>query len=126
VTRPEYDFQLPTAGDRPGRFSATVEVQPLPEVVDWTALEVPRIETEVPEDLIASELDALRGRSRSWYLSEIRAAQAGDAVVVDAGHPVRGSRSPTPVVELGAGRLVEEVETALVGTSIGRDEAGRV
>src|SRR5256884_2783583 len=35
VTRPEYDFQLPTAHDQAWTFSAPVEVQPLPEIGDW-------------------------------------------------------------------------------------------
>jgi trigger factor len=118
VTRPEYDFQLPTADDQAWTFSATVEVQPLPEVVDWTTLEVPRAENEVPEELISSELDALRESVAELVPVADRPAQAGDAVVVDLVSPSGESQSDT-VVELGAGRLVEEVETALVGTSVG-------
>src|SRR5437867_1039884 len=59
ITRPEYDFELPTADDKAWTFSATVEVQPLPDIVDWTTLEVARPESEVPEELISGELDAL-------------------------------------------------------------------
>ena len=118
VTRPEYDFQLPTAEDQAWTFSATVEVQPLPEVVDWTELEVPRPENEVPEELISSELDALRESVAELVPVADRPAQAGDAVVVDLASPSGESQSDT-VVELGAGRLVEEVETALVGTNVG-------
>ena len=118
VTRPEYDFQLPTADDQAWTFSATVEVQPLPEIVDWTTLEVPRVESEVPEELITSELDALRESVAELVPVTDRAAQAGDAVVVDLVSPSGESQSDT-VVELGSGRLVEEVETALVGAKAG-------
>ena len=34
-------------------FTATVAVQPKPELPDWTTLEVPRREAEVPEELVA-------------------------------------------------------------------------
>jgi len=118
VTRPEYDFQLPTGDDQAWTFSATVEVQPLPEIVDWTTLEVPRVESEVPEELITSELDALRESVAELVPVTDRAAQAGDAVVVDLVSPAGESQSDT-VVELGSGRLVEEVETALVGAKAG-------
>ncbi len=118
VARPEYDFQLPTADDQAWTFSATVEVQPLPEIVDWTTLEVPRVESEVPEEFVTSELDALRESVAELVPVTDRPAQAGDAVVVDLVSPSGESQSDT-VVELGSGRLVEEVETALVGANAG-------
>jgi trigger factor len=118
ITRPEYDFELPTADDQAWRFSATVEVQPLPEVVDWAQLEVPRVEAEVPEELITSELEALRESVAELAPVVDRPAREGDAVVVDLVSPSGESQSDT-VVELGTGRLVEEIETALVGVSAG-------
>ena len=60
IATPEYDFELPATEAEPWSFSATVEVQPTPEIVDWTTLEVPRQEAEVPEELVQAELDALR------------------------------------------------------------------
>ena len=77
VTRPEYDFDLPTGDDQTWTFSATVEVQPLPEVVDWTTLEVPRAENEVPEELISSELEALRESVAELAPVADRPARAG-------------------------------------------------
>jgi trigger factor len=118
ITRPEYDFELPTADDQAWTFAATVEVQPLPEVVDWTELEVPRAENEVPEELISSELEALRESVAELAPVADRPAREGDAVVVDLVSPSGESQSDT-VVELGAGRLVDEIEAALVGSSAG-------
>jgi trigger factor len=118
ITRPEYDFQLPTADDRSWSFSATVEVQPLPEIVDWTGLEVPRQSVEVPEELIGGEIDALRETVAELTPVSDRPARQGDAVVVDLVSPSGESQSDT-VVELGSGRLVEEIENALVGASVG-------
>jgi trigger factor len=118
VTRPEYEFDLPTGGDQAWTFSATVEVQPLPEIVDWTTLEVPRAESEVPEELVAGELNALRESIAELAPVTDRPAQEGDAVVVDLVSPSGESQSDT-VVELGSGRLVEEIESALIGASAG-------
>src|SRR5262249_10401754 len=118
VTRPQYDFELPTAEDQAWTFKATVEVQPLPEIVDWTTLEVPRAENEVPEELVTQELEALRESVAELVPVTDRPAQSGDAVVVDLISPTGESQSDT-VVELGSGRLVEEIESALVGASAG-------
>src|SRR5919204_3350411 len=59
VSQPEYDYALPASPDDSFRFTATVTVQPPVEVVDWTKLEAPAAEAEVPEELIQRELDAL-------------------------------------------------------------------
>ena len=118
ITRPDYEFELPTADDEAWSFSATVEVQPLPEIVDWTTLEVPRAESEVPEELITGELNALRESVAELAPVTDRPAAEGDAAVVDLISPSGEAQSDT-VVELGAGRLVEEIEFALMGASIG-------
>ncbi len=118
ITQPEYDFELPEGGDVAWRFSATVEVQATPEIVDWTTLEVPRAEAEVPEELIEHELNALRESVAELAPIDDRPARAGDTVVVDLKSPSGETQSDT-VVELGAGQLVDEIESALDGASVG-------
>ena len=80
----------------PWRFAATVEVQPTPEIVDWTTLEVPRAEADIPEELVERELDALRESVAELAPADDRPAREGDAVVVDlaarATVPVRHCR----------------------------------
>ena len=93
-------------------------VQPKVEVVDWTQLEVGKPDAEVPEELIAQELEALRESVAELVPAEDRPAQEGDTLVVDIVSP-DGEAQRDTVVELGAGRLVEEVEAALVGASTG-------
>ena len=61
VAMPEYDYELPTDDKADWRFTATVEVQPKPEPADWTQLEVPKADAEVPEEAVQAELDALQG-----------------------------------------------------------------
>jgi trigger factor len=118
VATPEYDFELPESETAPWSFSATVEVQPTPEIVDWTTLEVPRAESVVPEELVQAELDALRASIAELVPADDRPAAEGDTVVVDLSGADGTGQSDT-VVELGSGRLVPEIESALVGASVG-------
>jgi len=118
VATPEYEFELPESESEPWRFSATVEVQPTPEIVDWTTLEVPRAEAEVPEELVQAEIDALRSSIGELVPADERPAREGDTVVVDLSGANGDGQSDT-VVELGSGRLVPEIETAIVGASVG-------
>src|ERR1051325_9974413 len=60
VSRPEYEYELPESADQTFSFSATVDVQPKIEPADWTKLEVPSVEPEVPSEVIEAELNALR------------------------------------------------------------------
>ncbi|MFN0155744.1 MAG: trigger factor [Gaiella sp.] len=119
ISPPDYEYEtLPSSHDAPWRFSATIEVQPIPTVVDWSTLEVPRAEIEIPEELVQQELEALRLSVAELVAADDRPAETGDTVVVDLLTPDGESQSDT-VVELGAGRLVEEIEQALVGARVG-------
>lgn len=118
ITQPQYDYELPGTPDDGWTFSATVEVQPTPEIVDWTTLEVPRAQAEVPEEVIERELDALRETVAELIPVDGRPAAAGDTVVVDLVAPSGETQSDT-VVELGSGRLVDEIESSLVGAAAG-------
>jgi trigger factor len=118
VATPEYDFELPQNESEPWTFSATVEVQPTPEIVDWTTLEVPRAESEVPEELVQQELDALRNSVAELVPADDREAREGDTLVVDLAGENGVGQSDT-VVELGSRSLVEEIEQALVGARVG-------
>ena len=118
IAAPEYDFELPTTDQEPWSFSATIEVQPTPEIVDWTTLEVPRAEVEVPQELVDEQLEALRFAVAELAPVDGRPAEAGDTAVVDLLSP-GGEAQRDYVVELGMGRVVEEVEAALVGMSAG-------
>lgn len=118
ISPPAYDFELPTTDKEAWSFAATIEVQPTPEIVDWTTLEVPRTEAEIPQELVDQELEALRQSVAELVPADDRPAQAGDTLVVDLLTPSGEAQSDT-VVELGSGRLVEEIEQALVGASVG-------
>jgi trigger factor len=87
VAEPEYAFELPASADQGWSFEATVEVQPLPELVDWTTLEVPRAEVEVPQEAVDAELDALRDSVAELVPADGRPAREGDTLLVDLVDP---------------------------------------
>ena len=118
VAAPEYDYDLPDSEDDPFSFTATVSVQPKPEPADWTALEVPYAEPDVPEEVVDQEIEALRANVAELVPIDDRPARTGDVMVIDVSEP-SGETQRDLVVELGAGRLIEELERALTGASTG-------
>jgi trigger factor len=116
--RPELDYELPTTDEQDWQFTATVPVLPLPEIADWTQLEVGAPEAEVPAELVNAELDILRASVAELSPVEDRPAQLGDTLIVDL---IRGGDEGQRdyVVELGSARLVPELEEQLVGMSTG-------
>src|SRR5690348_13474476 len=84
VAAPEYDYELPTSEGGEFSFTATVAVQPKPDVADWTQLEVPYEEPELPEGLVDQEVEALRESVAELAPVEGRPAKTGDVVVIDA------------------------------------------
>jgi len=118
VAEPKLDYELPTSEDEPFSFTAEVAVQAPPEVADWDGLEVPRPEPDVPEELVERELDALRASVAELVPVEDRPAKDGDVLVVDLVDET-GEAQRDYVVQLGAARLVEEIERGLRGMSAG-------
>jgi trigger factor len=117
IAQPEYEYDLPDSAATPFHFTATVAVQPKVAVPDWTTLEVPRHEAEVPAELVDAELEALR-HAAAQLTPVDRAAAQGDVVMVDVVSPSGEARRDV-VVELGVGRMVDELETAIEGMSAG-------
>jgi trigger factor len=120
VQAPEYDYELPSSSDDPFQFTATVAVQPRPELADWSTLEVPAAEPEVPEELIDAELEVLRTTVAELAPVDGRPAREGDVLIVDLVSD-DGDAQRDYVVELGAGRLLPEIEDALVGLAPGAE-----
>jgi trigger factor len=118
VASPEVEFEGLPEDDVPFKFSATVAVLPKPEIADWTELEVPAAEAEVPGELVDNELERIRETVAELVPVEGRPVQPGDTVVID----ITGNGLPPQrdyVVEVGADRLIPELDAALVGMSAG-------
>jgi len=117
VEQPELDYELPDSEENDWHFTATVSVLPKPELADWTKVQVPYAEPEVPDDLVDHELNVLRSTVAELAPAEGRPAAPGDTVVVDLVTDGGGERDY--VVELGSGRLIPELEEQLTGMSTG-------
>ena len=117
VARPEYTYELPESADQSFSFTATVDVQPKVDVADWKGLEVPYVGADVPPELVDQQIEALRFAVAELAPAD-RPARAGDTVVVDLVQP-GGEAQRDYVVELGAGRVLEEIEEAILGMSTG-------
>src|SRR5215471_5058626 len=111
--QPEYEYVLPSSPQEDWRFTAEFAVQPRPEPYDWKQLEVPRRDVEVPEEAVTHELEALQRTVADLSPVDSRTAQPGDVAVVDIVSDGFGQRDY--VFELGADRLVDEIEDAVHG-----------
>ena len=122
VTQPEYSYDLPASSDDAFEFTAEVGVQPKAEAADWTSLEVPAADAEVPDELVEHELEALRGSVAELVPVDGRGATEGDALVIDVDGN-EGEAQRDLVVTLGAGRLLPDLEQGLAGMRAGETKA---
>lgn len=118
VGSPELELgDAPADGDS-FRFSATVGVIPKPQLGDWKELEVPGADAEVPAELVDRELELLRSAVGELAPAGDRPVRAGDTVVLDLVGEKAGTQRDY-VTEAGSGRLVEELDAALLGMAAG-------
>ena len=123
VGDPKLDLSdLPDEG-KPLKFSIEVAVRPRAELGEYKGLEVGREEPEVPEEAIDTEINRLReGFARLNPVD--REAKDGDVVLIDYegkidGEPFEGGSAKDYLLELGEGRVLPELEKALVGAKAG-------
>src|SRR3954464_3227691 len=113
---------LPGAGEEL-EFSIEGAVRPPAKLGEYKGLEVGKVEPEVPDDAVQTELDRLREGFAALNPVE-RAAAAGDILVIDYSgtaedEPFEGSEATDLTVELGAETLLPEFDEALKGASAG-------
>lgn len=121
ISTPEVEYDgLPGDNDT-FHFTATVAVLPEPELGDWTTLEVPGAEPEVPEELVAEELEELRTSVAELVPVTDRPVIEGDTVVLDLLGDETGAQRDY-VAEVGDGRLIEPIEAALPGMKPGESK----
>ncbi len=122
VAGPEVEWDGPPKQGETFHFTATVPVAPKPELADWTALEVPAAEPEVPGELVDAELERLRDSVAELVPVTDRPVAEGDTLVLDLIAREEGkepSEHRDYVVELGSGRLADELEAAVGGMGEG-------
>jgi trigger factor len=125
IDRPTIDWTDEPAEGAPFAFTAEVEVKAPPEVKSYKGLEGVKPPVEVPAEAVDGEIERLRLTVAELVAVE-RGAQDGDFLVIDFegsmdGKPFEGGSGSQYAVELGAGRLVEELERGLVGMKVGEE-----
>src|SRR3954451_16446600 len=123
VGDPKLDLSdLPEEG-KPLKFSIEVAVRPGAELGEYKGLEVGREEPEVPQEAVDGELKRLQEGFASLKPVE-RAATEGDVVLIDYegkidGELFEGGTAKDYLLELGEGRVLPELEQALIGAEPG-------
>jgi trigger factor len=121
IEPPDIDWKVLPDEGQPFHFTATVKLRPKAVLPDPLVLEAPRQPDDVPEDVVERELTQLREEGSPLVPVEGRGAVLGDFVELDfRGRAEDGSALPGAFaegyhVQLGAGRVLPEMEQALVG-----------
>jgi trigger factor len=130
VGDPKLDLsELPGEGE-PLRFAIEVSVLPEATLGDYKGLEVGRAEPEVPKEAVDTELERLREAFAKLNPVD-RAAKPGDVVLIDYegkidGELFEGGEAKDYMLELGAGRVLPELEKELEGVKPGEERTATV
>jgi trigger factor len=121
IEPPDIDWKVLPGEGQPFHFTATVKLRPKAVLPDPLVIEAPRRSDAVPEDVVEQELTQLRDEGSPLTPVEGRGAVLGDFVELDF-HGKAADDTPLPGafaegyhVQLGAGRVLPEMEQALVG-----------
>ena len=115
----------PAAEGEPLEFKFEVGVRPEAQLGEYKGLEVGKKETEVPDEVVDTEIERLRqGFARLEPVE--RAAKEGDALLIDfegsvGGQPFQGGKAEDYLLELGSGNLIPGFEEQLAGAEPGKD-----
>lgn len=106
-------------------YKARFEVSPDIDAVKYDGFALTRPATKVADEAITQQLDMLRQDHSTLRVPEpVRAAKAADVAVVDfdlelEGKPMKDGSAKDLEMEVGSGRLLKEIDEALVGTRSG-------
>lgn len=106
---PDFEYDLPTTDEDDWKFTAEFPVQAIPVPADWTALEVPKLEVEVEQEVVDGQLEGLQHMVAELSPVEGRPAREGDVAVIDIITDA-GTGQRDYVLELGGERVVDEIE----------------
>jgi len=125
VDRPTIDWEDQPVEGAVFSFKAEVAVKPRPEVKSYKGLTGVRAPVDVPREAVDQELERLRGTVAELNPVD-REARDGDFVVIDFtgsidGEEFEGGKENDYSFELGAGRLLPDLEKGLQGMTAGEE-----
>jgi trigger factor len=123
VDRPSIDVEQIEKGKN-FIFKATVTVKPEVKLGEYKGLEVEDIDTNVTDEDVNKELEALQTRHAELVVKEDSPAENGDTVVLDFEGFVNdvafeGGKAENYSLELGSNSFIPGFEEQLVGTKAG-------
>ena len=120
------DLKINEVSDDGYTFTAVVIVAPELTVEGYKGIEVEKLSTEVTDELVEEELQAVRERNGRMVTVEDRAAENGDTAVIDFegfvdGVAFEGGKAENYNLRLGDGNFIPGFEEAIVGHSTGEE-----
>ncbi|MEH7106660.1 trigger factor [Bacillus sp. JJ1764] len=129
IAQPEdVDFDLEQMGkDKDFTFKATVQVKPEVKLGEYKGIEVEALDTNVTDEDVQKELEALQSRHAELVVKEEGTAENGDTVVIDFegfvdGEAFEGGKAENYSLELGTGSFIPGFEEQLVGVATGESK----
>lgn len=108
---------------KPFSYKARFEVRPEIDKVEWKGLEAERALTTVSEEQLDKEIEQLRSAQATMQPIEGRAASEGDFANVTLSFEAAGEeQSQQADVEVGAGKVLAEIDDAIAGMNIGDEK----
>ena len=113
----------------PFRFDATVYVKPPFEVKDYKGIPKPNKEIEIKEETVEKVLQQMQEKNAELISYSDEKHKIGKGDVVDAnfegfidGEPIEGSKGENHMIEVGLGKLINELEEGFLGMKKGEDK----
>ncbi len=121
--------QIDTTTLEPGKdleYTATFDIYPQFKIADVSTMEVKRPAVKIMAADVDEMIETLRKQQKGWKEVK-RAAKDGDLLVIDfdgklEGETFDGGAAEDFSVELGAGRMLKDFETALIGMKVGAEK----
>ncbi|MBM4261350.1 MAG: trigger factor [Deltaproteobacteria bacterium] len=131
VSRPEIDaHELKDGG--PFSFSAVFEVKPEIQIQDYLGVEVEKVRFAITDEQVDAALARLQeGHARLEPVENREVVHKGDFITLDfsgslSGKPFAGGKGENYPLQIGAGQVLPQFETSLIGLKVGERDAIQV
>lgn len=123
IGTPEGDFEEIEDG-KDITFKFSVDTMPIPEVGDYSQIDIEKFETELTDEEVDAFIEEERRKNRVIKNVEDREAKAGDLSKIDFegfvdGETFEGGSATDYSLELGSGSFIPGFEEQLIGKKVG-------
>ncbi len=125
VSRPRIELgQVSFEGEKPLEFQAEFEIEPDVQVKNYKGVPLKPAAAEISDEEVNKTVDSLRDRLAILEPSDDTQPTSGSFAVVEVGYhlvddPTKKEAPSSFTVELGTGKLIPEIDQALMEMSVG-------